>query len=209
MHALLHYFHAGGPLMWPILGLSILSWAIIIERALGLRRGRLINLAVMEPVRQKLAAGDVAGALATVQPGASVLDVILADGLDEHLHARADIDSALQGAAERRLHPLWDNMLSLNTIARVATMLGLFGTVVGMVQGFEQLSQAGVAKEKLAEAIGIALITTVGGLMVAIPAVIAESAFRSRIRDLMLEFEEILVTVVRSARVGAHRDARP
>lgn len=207
MDALIHYFREGGFLMWPLLALSLLSWAIILERAVRLRRGRLLDPALVEPLRARLVAGELAGVMDDMRRERTLLGPIIADGLEAHLHEATDIDAAMQSAAERRLHALWDNMLSLNTIARVGTMLGLFGTVVGMVKGFEELSQAGVDKEKLAQAIGIALITTVGGLSVAIPAVIAESAFRSRIRALMQEFESILVVIVRAVRTGARGPA--
>lgn len=208
MDALIHYFRQGGLLMWPLLALSILSWAIILERALRLRRARVLDERLVGEFCRRLDGGDLAATATALRQERVLLGPIVADGIDEHLASRTDIDAAMQGAAERRLHALWDNMLSLNTIARVSTMIGLFGTVVGMVKGFEELSQSGVAKEKLAQAIGIALITTVGGLSVAIPAVIAESAFRSRIRALLLDTEMALVRIVRAVRAAGAADRR-
>lgn len=202
MDTIINYFISGGPIMWPILVFSILSWAIIIERSLRLRRAKLVDDLLVHEVRSKLAAGqlDEAQSLAKVKP--VLIGAVIDKGIEEYRHTEADFETAMQGAAERQMHVLWNNMGALNTLARVATMMGLLGTVVGMVRGFEELTKAGVAKEKLAAAIGVALVTTVGGLCVAIPAIIGESALKGKIRKLMIHFEEVLIEVVKAARIG-------
>lgn len=202
MNQLIDYFIKGGALMWPILLCSIVSWAIIIERALRLSRGRLIDDDLVHKVRAALAAGDLSEAQRQAQSKPVLVGAVLNKGIDEFRYTEADFETALQGAAERQLQVLWNNMGALNTIARVATLLGLLGTVVGMVIGFEELTKEGVAKEQLASAIGVALITTVGGLCVAIPAIIGESALKSKIRKLMIDFEELLLECVKAARIG-------
>lgn len=202
MNDLIRYFNDGGALMWPILLCSILSWAIVVERMVRLSRTRLIDDDLVHKVRDALGRGDLAGAEEAARAKPVLVGLVLHKGLDEFRYTEADIETSLQGAAERQLQVLWNNMGALNTIARVATMLGLLGTVVGMVLGFEELTKAGVAKEKLASAIGVALITTVGGLVVAIPAITCESYLKSRIRGLMTEFEEILLETVKAARIG-------
>jgi biopolymer transport protein ExbB len=202
MNRLVQYFLSGGDLMWVLLLGSILSWAIVIERAVRLRRRRLIDDALVRDVRGALGRGDLQGAEAIALRKPVLVGVVLAKGVDEFRYTEADLETAFQGAAERQLRVLWHNMGALNTIARVATLLGLLGTVIGMVLGFEELTKAGVAKEKLAEAIGIALITTVGGLCVAIPTIICESWIKAKIRVLLTEFEEILLEVVKAARIG-------
>ncbi|MCZ7645781.1 MAG: MotA/TolQ/ExbB proton channel family protein [Planctomycetota bacterium] len=202
MDKIIQYFNNGGPLMWPILLCSVVSWAIIIERAIRLRRIGLVDDELVKKVRAALGKGDLAGAEQAAQAHPVLVGVVLAKGIDEFRYTEADLETSLQAAAERNLQVLWNNMGALNTIARVATLLGLLGTVVGMVWGFEQLTQQGVAKEKLAEAIGVALVTTVGGLCVAIPAIIGESALKSKIRKLTIEFEEILLEVIKAAKIG-------
>lgn len=202
MNRLVQYFLAGGDLMWLLLLASILSWAIVIERAIRLRRGRLIDDTLVRDVRGALGQGDLDGAEDIAKRRPVLVGLVLSKAVDEFKHTEADLETAFQGAAERQLRVLWNNMGALNTIARVATMLGLLGTVIGMVLGFEELTKAGVAKEKLAEAIGIALITTVGGLCVAIPSIICESWLKAKIRTLLGEFEEILLEAVKAARIG-------
>jgi biopolymer transport protein ExbB len=204
---LIDYFMKGGALMWPIALCSVLSWAIMIERAVRLRRGRLIDDDLVHQIRAALGRGDLAGAERTAAASPVLVGRVLARGLDEYRYTEADIETALQGAAERQLQVLWRYMGALNTIARVGTMLGLLGTVVGMVLGFEELTQGGVAKEKLAAAIGVALITTVGGLCVAIPAIIGESVLKGKIKHLTMEFEEVLLESVKAARIGGIRKA--
>ena len=188
--------------MWPILACSIVSWAIMVERAVRLRRGRLLDDGLVHEVRAALGKGDLVAAEQIAGSRKILVGTILEKGLDEYRFTEADIETALQGTAERKLQVLWNNMGALNTIARVATLLGLLGTVVGMVLGFEELTKGGVSKEALAKAIGIALITTVGGLVVAIPAIIGESMLKGKIRKLVAEFEEVLLETVKAARIG-------
>lgn len=188
--------------MWVLLLASIISWAIVLERAIRLRRRRLIDDTLVHDVRVALARGDLEAAESIANRKPVLVGLVLAKAIDEYRFTEADLETAFQGAAERQLRVLWNNMGALNTVARVATMLGLLGTVIGMVLGFEELTKAGVAKEKLAEAIGIALITTVGGLCVAIPSIICESWLKSKIRFILTEFEEILLEAVKAARIG-------
>jgi biopolymer transport protein ExbB len=205
MNALLDYFRSGGILMWPILLCSIASWAVMIERGLGLRRSRLMDADTVEATLRLLERGDVAGAeqvALTRRPKPSLIAAILAKGIDEFRYTSADLETALQSVADRLLAGLWKNMLLLRTIGRVSLLLGLLGTVGGMVVGFKELKTAGVEKELLAEAVSIALITTVGGLCVAIPAIIGEALHRARIDRITGETEEILVRAIKAAHIG-------
>ncbi len=202
MNQLVHYFVNGGPLMWPILMCSILAWAIIIERLIRLRRVKLMDEYLVPEVCGRLKKGDLDGAHEFSKAHKILIGNVIKIGLDDFKYTQANFESALKGSAERCLQALWKNMGALNTVARVATLLGLLGTVVGMVSGFEELTQAGVAKEKLAAAIGIALTTTVGGLCVAIPAIIGESMLCGKIQTITSEFEIRLMEVVKAAGMG-------
>ena len=104
--------------------------------------------------------------------------------------------------ADRNPQVLWNNLSVLGTIARVAPLLGLLGTVFGMIGAFEVLSEAVVGKEQMAAEIRVALITTATGLIIAIPTLIAEAYFRSRIRRIIAHFEEIFIDVIKSAKIG-------
>ena len=87
-----------------------------------------------------------------------------------------------------------------------APLLGLLGTVIGMIAGFGTLEIAGVGKEELAKAIRMALITTASGLAIAIPTIIASTYFRSRIRRITAEFEEIFIDLIKTVK-AANDDA--
>ncbi len=210
MQMLFDQFLSGGPIMWPILFCSIVTWAIIIERAIHLRQRRFIDEDELEPVLKALDAGELETAEREAGNGKSLAAAIIAQGIDEFRFLAADLETALTGAAERRLKQVWDHMIILNTGGRVAILLGLLGTVVGMVGGFRTLTAAGVDKQQVAAAISVALITTVGGMVVAIPAVIGEALLRAKIRKITDETEEVLMATLKAAaKGGVSREALP
>jgi len=199
MRSLVDYFLSGGPLMWPILLCSVLSWAIMIERAVRLRRGRIFDDDMLAAVEAALDAGDLERAERTGRDGGRLASRIVTQSIHAFRHAAPDLRTAIEDASSRELNTLWDHLITLNTTGRVGVLLGLLGTVVGMVQGFQHLTAVGVEKAKVAEAISIALITTVGGLCVAIPAIIGESAIRGKIRRILAEFEGVFDRILNAA----------
>ena len=155
---------------------------------------------VVERMQTLVEEGKVDQAIESYRNSPVLAGRILSRGLEEYRYTSADIETSLQEAGERGLQVLPNNLAVLTLVAKVAPLLGLFGTVVGMIIGFEELAQSGVGKEKLADAIRLALMTTAGGLFVAIPTVVANTFFRSRIRRLQAEFEEILIDFVKTVR---------
>jgi biopolymer transport protein ExbB len=92
-------------------------------------------------------------------------------------------------------------MAILSLIARIAPLLGLLGTVLGMIFGFEAISaEESAGKQELASAIGVALVTTATGLIIAIPTLVSLTFLRSRIRRIQAEFEEIFIDVIKSVK---------
>lgn len=183
---------AGGWLMAPIVVCSILMLIVIIERALKL------NPSVVTPahLREQLLArlieqGDISREnLANVQANSPLGD-ILATGL---LHRRYGVESMtlhMQNRASVQIHALEQHINLLGTIGAIAPLLGLLGTVVGIISSFLALTE-GAAQDPTMLAAGIsqALITTAGGMMVAIPAVIAYRYFQRRVVDISVRFEQ-------------------
>jgi len=219
MSDLIWYFHAGGFLMWPLLVCSLAAIAVIIERAVRLRRSKWIDPAVVEDVQSHIEKGRFDLAIARNRNSAVEVGPILCRGLEEFANTKADIETSLVEAGERDLQNMETNLGTLALLAKVSPLLGLLGTVLGMIEGFASLEQAGVGKEALAGAIRVALITTAAGLMVAIPCVVAGSYFQSRIRRLTAEFEQIFLDVIKSvnglpdaktvARASTRGDAKP
>ncbi|MDA0840767.1 MAG: MotA/TolQ/ExbB proton channel family protein [Planctomycetota bacterium] len=205
MQQLLTYYNLGGPLMHPLLLCSLISVAVIIERALRLRRSSLIDPAVVEDIQAHIEEGKAEMAVAKHHNSPSLAGRILSRALEEYLNTSADIETSLVESGERGLQVLNNNMSVLNLIARIAPLIGLLGTVIGMILGFEALEDAGVGKEELASAIKVALLTTATGLIVAIPTIIGSTYFRSKIRRLQAEFEEIFIDVIKTVKATSSK----
>ena len=202
MSDVIQLFQDGGPLMWVLLACSLIAVAVIVERAVRLRRGTLIDTKVVEDIQTHVEQGKIDMAIARHHGSPSLVGRILSKGLDEYTNTSADIETSLVEAGERGLQVLNNNLSVLGLIARVAPLLGLLGTVIGMIAGFGTLEIAGVGKEELAKAIRMALITTASGLAIAIPTIIASTYFRSRIRRITAEFEEIFIDLIKTVKAA-------
>ncbi|MFP6885936.1 MAG: MotA/TolQ/ExbB proton channel family protein [Opitutales bacterium] len=202
MSDVIQLFQDGGPLMWILLACSLIAVAVIVERAVRLRRRALIDTKVVEDIQTHVEQGKIDMAIARHHGSPSLVGRILSKGLDEYTNTSADIETSLVEAGERGLQVLNNNLSVLGLIARVAPLLGLLGTVIGMIAGFGTLEIAGVGKEELAKAIRMALITTASGLAIAIPTIIASTYFRSRIRRITAEFEEIFIDLIKTVKAA-------
>lgn len=196
------YFQEGGLLMYPLALISILSLAVIVERAIRLRRSRLIELPLVEAVQGHVEKGRFEEAAAASAGKKILVARVLHAAIKEFTSTEADMETALQESGQRELQVLWNNLAVLSTIARVAPLMGLLGTVFGMIGAFEVLSEASAGKEEMAHHIRIALITTATGLIIAIPTVIADAYFRSAIRKILALFEEIFIDFAKSAKMA-------
>lgn len=200
MNQLIYYFREGGIFMWPLLLCSIIGVAVIIERAIRLRRAAVIDPGVVDDFQNKIEEGKVEQAIAIHEKCSSLVGRVLSKALNEYTSTAADIETSLTEAGTRGLQVLWKNLSVLTTVAKVSTLLGLLGTVQGMIMGFEELEKAGVGKEALAHAIRVALITTFAGLLIAIPMIIASAYFQSRIRRLVAEVEEVFIDIIKTVK---------
>jgi biopolymer transport protein ExbB len=177
-----------------ILLLSVLSSILIVENAISIRRRRLLPPDVMQALESALALRDTRAALMIcndIDNQCMATQVILA-GLERFRSSEfgfAEYRSAVEEAGEHITGRLYRKVEILNVIASIAPMLGLTGTVIGMIDAFNTIAgKQGVAgPEDLAGGIGQALITTLLGLVVAIPTMVAFSFFRTRIDALVSE----------------------
>lgn len=184
----------GGWLMIPIGLASILMLALALERFWALRWGRIVPNSIWEDVRSKLAAGEVETARSGVSDGRFPVSRMLHSGLSQWEHQVDDVSRALDEAGQREADDLLKGLPALQGIASVAPLLGLLGTVVGMIQAFFTVAKERGAMgnpELLAEGIGQALVTTAAGLSVAIPALVLFYAFRGRTKKLVRELDDI------------------
>lgn len=181
---------AGGWLMLPILVCSVLALAIGLERLFSLRTSRVLPPGLFDSTRAALQGGVLGSDRLTELSASSPLGSVFAAGLQHARLGREAAREAMEQAARQVAHELERYLTALGTIASAAPLLGLLGTVVGMIQVFASLLLGGAGNPAaLAGGIGQALITTAGGLMVAIPALIGHRLFERRVDALLLAME--------------------
>lgn len=181
---------AGGWLMWPIVLCSVVATALVIERALTLRRARIMPRGLVARIWQLHRQGRLnAENIELIRTG-SPLGRMLAAGLANRNHSREVMKEALTDAGRHVVADLERYLNALATIAAVSPLLGLLGTVVGMIKMFTVIMNAGVGNPALlAGGISTALLTTAGGLFVAIPTMLFHRYFEAKVDRLALDME--------------------
>ena len=181
----------GGVIMWPILICSIIALAIAIERFYALRRMAIGLREFMDVIRTALRQNRVQDALQMCDETDTPVARIVRAGILKNQQDKEDIRAAVEDAGRLEVPRLERYLAGLATCASVAPLLGLLGTVQGMIKCFAviQFKQAQVNPSDLAEGIGNALITTFAGLLVAIPALVAYNYFVARVDSLVLQME--------------------
>lgn len=181
---------AGGWLMMPLILCSIAACAIIIERALRLRKDKLLPDHLLATWADQIQTRQVnASQLQTIREG-SALGAVLASGIQSAHRGQAYTEQQLQLCAAEQTHSLEKNLNFLGTIGAIAPLLGLLGTVLGIIESFMAVSAGGVTDPAmLASGISQALITTAAGMVVAIPALVAYRYFQRRVLDITMALE--------------------
>jgi biopolymer transport protein ExbB len=181
----------GGWLMIPIFACSLISVSLILERFFSLRRARAYSKDLMDNIREILKHNRVAEATSLCEETGGPLAFILKAGLLKHGRARPEIREAVEDAGLLVIPSLERYLSVLATIANIAPLLGLLGTVVGMTEAFMVIQSHGgsVTPGDLAGGIGTALLTTVWGLIVAIPTLVAYNYFVTAVDTMVWEME--------------------
>jgi biopolymer transport protein ExbB len=185
----------GGRLMYVIAALSVGGLALIIYYAITLTREQLMPAPFVEQLRGFISGRRLVEAQAACRASRSALAAILDPALDYRLRTpnpdRAHLKDVVESEGARQATRITNLVQYLYDIAVVAPMVGLLGTVVGMMQAFNVVAFdiAKVKPMELAGGVGKALITTVGGLIVAIPAMMAYAYFRNRVANLISDLE--------------------
>ena len=182
------FLQAGGWLMVPLVVASVVALAICIERAWVLRRARILPQYLLAEVSGAVAADDPARAKSLCT--ASALGRILLAGFDNAARGRDGMREAMADAAGAVVHDLERYLTALGTIAAISPLLGLLGTVIGMIRVFAALMGDQAAEVAvLAGGISEALVTTAAGLTVAIPALMFHRYLLRKVDDLTVEME--------------------
>ena len=188
---------AGGWLMWPIILCFVLVITITVERLITLSPKRIAPKHLLAQVWQYLKANELdSGKLKELRQN-SALGQILAAGLSNSRSGRQIMKDSIEEAAGQVIHHMERYMGVLSTIAAVSPLLGLLGTVIGMINVFTALMLEGSGNaEVLAGGISQALITTAAGLAVAIPAMLSHRYFSRRIDSLVVAMEQDAIKLV-------------
>jgi biopolymer transport protein ExbB len=204
---------AGGPFMWPIILCSIGAAAIILERLWTLQEKRVLPRDLTNRLWQLVEANQVNDKVIAALEQNSPLGRVLAAGLANRHRSREIMMERLEDAGRHVVHDLERFLNMLGTIASISPLLGLLGTVTGIIKAFDAL-QAGAAGDPrmLSGGIGEALIATAAGLCVAVPALIAYRYLRGRVEGYVIEMEKDaikLADALEAAAHAAHEGSRP
>jgi biopolymer transport protein ExbB len=172
-----------------LLLLSLTTAYLIFDHLLSIRRRDLIPEGLPELVQQALANGDIKAAQQACSDRPSMLSFVLLQGISDIEFGWSSVEKTLEESLAEQSARLFRKLEYLSVIANVGPMLGLLGTVTGMIMAFRQVAetQGTASAPQLAEGIYSALVTTVLGLMIAIPAIGAFAVFRNRIDQFVAE----------------------
>lgn len=186
---------AGWPI-WPLLFASIIAVALIIERLVALRRTKVAPEGLLQRVIGEVRQGTVNEAAITSLELGSPLGRVLAAGLRNIKSSRDVMKEAIEETGRGVSHDLERYLTTLGTIASISPLMGLFGTVIGMIEIFGSQSPSGANPQQLAHGISIALYNTGFGLVIAIPAMIFWRHFRALVDSFVIEMEQQAVKLV-------------
>ena len=182
--------HAAG---WPIyflLAVSVIAVALIIERFMILRKEKIIPGGLLEKVLAAYQKQGVSEDMLEKLSQDSPLGRVLASGLRNYRSSRDVMKDAIEEAGSAEAHELERFLTTLGTIATISPLMGLFGTVVGMIEIFGSQSPTGSNPQELAHGISVALYNTGFGLVIAIPAMIFFRHFRGLVEGFVVEMEQ-------------------
>jgi len=186
---------AGWPI-WPLILTSIIGVAIILERFWSLRKSQIIPDGLMVEIKTMIKQNNFDNNKVIILKNSSPLGDLLSVAIGKRKDSVEVIKSALDERAGIIVHNLERYLGVLVTIATVAPLLGLFGTIIGMVELFSSFTSSGHDVAVFARGISIALYNTAGGIVVAVPAMIAYRFFRSKIDNYLNEMEHYAIQIV-------------
>ena len=186
---------AGWPI-WFLLLASIIAVALIIERSVSLRAKKIIPPTLFDQVVAVYQRQGVSDEILDKLARDSPLGTVLAAGLRNHKSSRYVMKEAIEEAGRAVAHELGRFLTTLGTIATASPLLGLFGTVIGMIEIFGSQSPTGTNPQQLAHGISIALYNTAFGIGIAVPSLIFYRHFKSKVDTYVVEMEVLASKMV-------------
>ncbi len=185
---------AGGPFMWPIILCSVIAAGIILERLWTLQGRRVMPPDLTRRIWSLVEAGQVNDKVITALEANSPLGKLLATGLANRHRPREVMMERIEDTGRHVAHDLDRFLNTLGTIAGVAPLLGLLGTVTGIIRAFSAIHEGGLGDPRLLSGgISEALICTAAGLVVAIPSYVAFRYLRGRVDGIVVQIEKDVV----------------
>lgn len=195
------FMQKGGPIMWIILLCSIVAFAVVIERFWRLKQARIDTDKFMNELSNLLKRNRIMEAIEMCNQTPGPISQVVKAGILKHDRSKPEIREAIEDAAVSEIPVLEKNLSMLATVAHIAPLLGLLGTVTGMVRAFQVIEQKATALQPvnpkdLAGGIWEALLTTVFGLCVAIPTYVAYNYFVTKVNGFILDMEKSATDLV-------------
>lgn len=184
-------FNAGGWLMWVLLVLGGVTVFIFVERYVAIRKASKMDINFMNRIRDKISEGKVQAALESCKRTNTPIARMIEKGIERIGRPTSDVQTSIENAANLEVARLENGLPYLSMIAGGAPMIGFLGTVIGMVQAFMAMEGAGgtVDMSVLAGGMYVAMLTTVAGLIVGIPAYFGYNYLVARIEKLVFQME--------------------
>lgn len=186
-------------ILFIIIGCSIVSFAIFIERLMHLRRSEIDTNAFIIAIRNSIQEGNLVQAIQICeQTGGTIANIVKA-GIMKHNRSKEQIEGAMELSGMIEIAQLEKNAKILSIIAYITPLIGLLGTVLGFIQAFSEMRASGlvdISATRIGEAMEYALVTTAAGLVVAIPSVLAYNYIVSRIEGFILEIQTSSAEIV-------------
>jgi biopolymer transport protein ExbB len=188
---MLEFIIKGGPVMVPLLLCSVISLSIMVERCLSLRRNRILKYDVLQRIEELLRDRKIPEASTLCKRYPSSMTRILLAAILNHDKSRQEIKEIIEDAGRQEVPVLERYLTILGTIASISVLLGLLGTVMGMIRTFNAIAALGYGHpEALASGISEALVATATGLAIAIPTLVLYNFFTSKVDSLVIEMEK-------------------
>jgi biopolymer transport protein ExbB len=195
-------FQKGGPVMYLLLLCSLIVAAIGVERFLYYKENRTDTQALLEQITPALERDDWEAALAACRQASGVAAKVAAKGIQGFLRGSLHIESMLEGEAALAAARLRENLNHLDTIVTIAPLLGLLGTVIGMIGSFSVLNVKTGQPLAITGGVGEALVATAAGLCVATLSMVIYSYFSHRLDTMITDLEEMCTVIIGQVKRG-------
>ncbi|MFW2330880.1 MAG: MotA/TolQ/ExbB proton channel family protein [Nitrospinota bacterium] len=203
-------FFKGGIIMWPILASSLIAVAIVFERLFSLRRSKVIDHQFLDTIPNIIHEVGINNAIDYTEESKTVIARIIRAGLLQCRHGILEVEQAILNTGSHEATLLQSNLRALGALANLTPMLGLLGTVIGMIKAFDVISLAGTGNPGIVAAgISEALITTAAGLIIGIFSLAAYHVFRGKVDKLVFEMEQASLSIITELNLSLENNNNP